>query len=80
MAPEMLNKNEYGKVNKAKRSIFLHVTFNQPVDIWSLGIIMYQLLNEGCKHPFYDPAVDNLDSYLKKVMTTQLAPLSNRSE
>ena len=36
MAPEFIKKKTYGT----------------PVDLWSVGIIMFMLLNEG-KHPFF---------------------------
>jgi len=33
---------------------FIQKIFSKPIDIWSCGIIMYQLLDKG-NHPFYDP-------------------------
>jgi serine/threonine protein kinase len=46
MAPEQLEKRVYTK----------------SIDIWSCGIIMYQLLNNGI-HPFYDKGDDSNKFY-----------------
>jgi len=37
----------------------------KPVDIWSIGIMMFQLLNKG-EHPLYEPN-DDTKSYMKKL-------------
>ena len=49
MAPEQIEKNH---------------SFNQTVDIWSIRIILFKLLNNG-QHPFYNKG--NLQNeFLKK--------------
>lgn len=51
MAPEIITRNyEYTK----------------SVDIWSTGIIMYEILTGG-KHPLYIHNVDNVETYKKKL-------------
>ena len=49
MAPEQIEKKSY----------------NQTVDIWSIGIILFMLLNNG-QHPFYNKG-DLKNEFLKKL-------------
>jgi len=46
------------------------VAFNQEytrsVDIWSCGIIMFEILTGG-KHPLFENEEDSIDSYKKKL-------------
>lgn len=46
MAPELLQNKLYSKV---KYNIYI----SKAVDIWSAGIIMYNLLFKG-EHPYYE--------------------------
>ena len=39
-------------------------TYNKEVDIWSFGIILFMLFNQG-KHPFYEPG-DTKETYREK--------------
>jgi len=40
-------------------------SYNKPVDIWSCGIIMYNLLTQG-KHPYWNNK-DNEYAYMSKL-------------
>jgi len=40
--------------------------YTKSVDIWAIGIIMYEVLTGG-KHPLYDYKADNFESYKKKL-------------
>jgi serine/threonine protein kinase len=50
MAPEVAQSHEYTK----------------SVDIWSIGIIMYEVLTGG-KHPLFINKEDTVESYKKKL-------------
>ncbi len=50
MAPEVALSQEYTK----------------SVDIWSIGIIMFEILTGG-KHPLYESKEDNIETYKKKL-------------
>lgn len=50
MAPEVAFSGEYTK----------------SVDIWAIGIIMYEILTGG-KHPLFESEEDNVESYKKKL-------------
>lgn len=41
--------------------------YTKKVDIWSLGIIMHEVLTGG-KHPLYIRGEDSIDSYKQKLM------------
>ncbi|CAD8097804.1 unnamed protein product [Paramecium primaurelia] len=49
MAPEQIQKKKY----------------NRSVDIWALGIVVFNLLNQG-KHPFFQK-MDDIQSYSQKI-------------
>ncbi|CAD8152636.1 unnamed protein product [Paramecium octaurelia] len=49
MAPELIQKKKY----------------NRSVDIWAMGIVVYNLLTQG-KHPFYQH-LDDKESYCEKI-------------
>jgi len=52
MAPEVLKKkSEYSK----------------SVDMWAIGIIMYEILTGG-KHPLYDRTIDDKQSLTEKLL------------
>lgn len=46
--------------------VALNHEYTKSVDIWALGIIMHMLLKGG-RHPFYNKAMDNKQSFLKKL-------------
>ena len=61
MAPERLTGEAYDKV----------------IDIWSIGIIMYMLLNNG-KHPFYAKG-DSADAYFTKCRSHRVKMINHVS-
>ena len=60
MAPERLTGEAYDKV----------------IDIWSIGIIMYMLLNNG-KHPFYAKG-DSADAYFTKCRSHRVKMINHQ--
>jgi serine/threonine protein kinase len=46
--------------------VALNQEYTKSVDIWSIGIIMYEILTGG-KHPLYESSADSLESYKKKL-------------
>jgi len=46
--------------------IFLHNSYSKAIDIWSLGILMFNLLNEG-GHPFLKPG-DTKNNYIQRII------------
>ena len=48
----------------------LGMKYTKKVDIWSVGIIFFILLNQG-KHPFYEPN-DNKKTYMKKLKNVNI--------
>eukprot|EP00347_Sterkiella_histriomuscorum_P018930 403343621 len=61
MAPEQASYQSYAKV-----SISIYHAL-QRIDIWAVGIIMYQLMNQG-QHPLYNKGMSYYD-YLMKLRT-----------
>ena len=55
MAPEQLENNFYSKL----------------IDIWSIGIILYQLLNKG-QHPFFIKGITKRKNYIQNIKKTKL--------
>ena len=55
MAPEQLENNFYSKL----------------IDIWSIGIILYQLLNKG-QHPFFIKGITKRKNYLQNIKKSKL--------
>ncbi len=55
MAPEQLENNFYSKL----------------IDIWSIGIILYQLLNKG-QHPFFIKGITKRKNYIQTIKKTKL--------
>ncbi len=49
----------------APEVVALNHEYTKKVDIWSIGIIMYEILTGG-KHPLYIKGVDNVETYKKK--------------
>ena len=47
--------------------IFIQRIYSRPVDIFSVGIILYELTNHG-KHPFYKKGIDK-KHYLRKLIS-----------
>ena len=72
MAPELFSKMEYSKVFLKKCDTWMSNIRLKPVDIWSVGIIMYLLLNDG-KHPLYEPT-DTVETYSKKLQNFEFRP------
>jgi serine/threonine protein kinase len=52
----------------APEVVSLSYEYTKSVDIWSIGIIMYEVLTGG-KHPLFIFGVDGVDSYKKKLST-----------
>jgi serine/threonine protein kinase len=46
--------------------VALNQEYTKSVDIWSVGIIMFEILTGG-KHPIYIPNEDSMESYKKKL-------------
>jgi serine/threonine protein kinase len=46
--------------------VALSQAYSKSVDIWSTGIIMFEILTGG-KHPLYESTEDDVDSYKKKL-------------
>jgi serine/threonine protein kinase len=46
----------------APEVVSLSYEYTKSVDIWSIGIIMYEVLTGG-KHPLFILGVDGVDSY-----------------
>ena len=55
MAPEQLENNFYSKL----------------IDIWSVGILLYQLLNKG-QHPFFIKGITKKKNYIQNIKKTKL--------
>ena len=61
MSPEMLFNHKYYK----------------PIDLWAVGIIMYQLLNNG-EHPFYKKGISKKE-LLKNIKNVNITYINNIS-
>lgn len=59
MAPEQLTKPTHSK----------------KVDMWALGVIMYQLLSQG-KHPYHTPGKESETEFRKKMERLEQEPLN----
>ena len=51
----------------APEALAFNHEYTKKVDIWSIGIIMYEVLTGG-KHPLYVSGEDNIQSYKEKLM------------
>ncbi len=66
MAPEIIELETYGKV-----IVLNYYLYNeQPVDIWSIGIVMYILINKG-KHAINFNNEVSMKEFLYKIKNIQ---------
>ena len=55
--------------------IFIQRVYSKPVDIFSIGVILYELINNG-KHPFYKRGMDKRH-YVHKLAKSNFTNSSN---
>jgi len=56
--------------------VALNQDYSKSVDIWSTGIIMYEILTGG-KHPLYESTEDDIESYKRKLQTLRQLDVSS---